>query len=1139
MADSAYFFDQPVLLKRQRRRRKLPDELPRSLRFANLPPTLAAFLTSQERQKLRHEGGEFDDLFNFDFDGDGRDFLPNLSNEAQVFRNLRRHGSDDSLASENGEYSQKQYYHEAISIAPTLLVQLGAILYLFKKEHLDLPSELVNDLQGHYKYLTQQAQFSKLKWQCTDNILKELQEQQEAAEAEEGEEGEVKEQNGENKPDGENKPVKKKRQRKLDAGGEGAGHSKEIIQHGGGGGRSKSNKKLIKKSSENGTGNNLSRKASTLRGDVSGSGETSSSGTPQGGGTGGAGLHQPNFLQVISFSMSSKACEDKGWILSQNVRDKVKEENEQRNILEICLEKLKEALTHIKLDSGRYRELGHDKTLYNRYYGDTKREAMQKYISKRTTTGKSPNFMTKAQIMPPKVTPATPDAGQTQLFYHSLHDGSATALPKVTPATPDAGQTQLFYHSLHDGSATAFYPSGRLAAVVCRAGSRLPGTYTLVYEDDEEKTLLASFTPTGHGCCYHPNGLTKFLSTEKEGILFDTDGAETKKWDWMLPHLKLPNPVIVSINDHFTLRCHNRNQMTIVFSCHKETAKLHVGQVLTAVVPVTQEELGYLVTEEEFQSKSAEECIEPPPAPIIPKKKDKKPKNKLAKPPPPPPPKPVFQIGEIAKSLEMEGPTEYNIPAEKELLRLQRRAKNSIENWMDHYRIAVGIRSSHLNRIKSSVPHHRKRGIHSAKPTMDSPGVNELETDEEDDFTFPRATVNTRSPSAPPVSYEQRRRMSTMSAMSRQSRQRTYSTNSRLKSAASTAGGEKKAHFDPDVSLSKPWNAQTRPSTAMSNISGPVVSIQCPTPHTAWTASPTRTASASPAPTPNLTRRKTSPLIGCPVALRAEMLGDSMATCRCSRHKVPSIGDLELERYLKECVPRTQLIVIAVVSALFPEALPCHDMFSKFYDRQQRNRAKPCYQSRTDPYRLLVYDVVSAVHLSGHKQPKLLQRHNAVPGMFMIYAGGKLVFCDNIFNGYGNAKRDFQKQLLQSRQDASLGNFLPADFKFNPSRGRRGLRSAWGGEIGGMSVDRQTLSGLPSLFSIHGVTHGATVNNGRRSQSPGRAISPETRASVSPDPYHQQLNRKHGAGDRRYRDTAAQFLSLSLNHTNNLVALAL
>ncbi len=41
--------------------------------------------------------------------------------------------------------------------------------------------------------------------------------------------------------------------------------------------------------------------------------------------------------------MSSKACEDKGWILRQNEKDKMQEENEQRNILEVCLERLKEA----------------------------------------------------------------------------------------------------------------------------------------------------------------------------------------------------------------------------------------------------------------------------------------------------------------------------------------------------------------------------------------------------------------------------------------------------------------------------------------------------------------------------------------------------------------------------------------------------------------------------------------------------------------------------------------------------------------------------------------------------------------------------------------------------------------------------
>ncbi len=65
-----------------------------------------------------------------------------------------------------------------------------------------------------------------------------------------------------------------------------------------------------------------------------------------------------------------------------------------------------------------------------------------------------------------------------------------------------------------------------------------------------------------------------------------------------------------------------------------------------------------------------------------------------------------------------------------------------------------------------------------------------------------------------------------MSAMSRQSRQRTLSPSSRLKSASSvgiSGGGEKTAHFDLNASMtsgSKAFNAQTRPSTAVTDRSG-------------------------------------------------------------------------------------------------------------------------------------------------------------------------------------------------------------------------------------------------------------------------------------------------------------------------------
>ena len=50
---------------------------------------------------------------------------------------------------------------------------------------------------------------------------------------------------------------------------------------------------------------------------------------------------------------------------------------------------------------------------------------------------------------------------------------------------------------------------------------------------------------------------------------------------------------------------------------------------------------------------------------------------------------------------------------------------------------------------------------------------------------------------------------------------------------------------------------------------------------------------------------------------------------------------------------------------------------------------------------------------------------------FQLYCSGKLLFADHIFNGYGNAKNDFRKQLYRSKQEALLGHFLPDDFRFD------------------------------------------------------------------------------------------------------------
>ena len=47
-----------------------------------------------------------------------------------------------------------------------------------------------------------------------------------------------------------------------------------------------------------------------------------------------------------------------------------------------------------------------------------------------------------------------------------------------------------------------------------------------------------------------------------------------------------------------------------------------------------------------------------------------------------------------------------------------------------------------------------------------------------------------------------------------------------------------------------------------------------------------------------------------------------------------------------------------------------------------------------------------------------------------MYQGGKLIFCDHIFNGYGYSLNDFLKQLHQSKIDAKAGKYLPYNFRF-------------------------------------------------------------------------------------------------------------
>lgn len=56
--------------------------------------------------------------------------------------------------------------------------------------------------------------------------------------------------------------------------------------------------------------------------------------------------------------------------------------------------------------------------------------------------------------------------------------------------------------------------------------------------------------------------------------------------------------------------------------------------------------------------------------------------------------------------------------------------------------------------------------------------------------------------------------------------------------------------------------------------------------------------------------------IPCPIALRQRILGLDQMSCRCSRHYIPQIMDIEYNEFIQIEAPDGQLIVISVVSSL-------------------------------------------------------------------------------------------------------------------------------------------------------------------------------------------------------------------------------
>ncbi|XP_006868749.1 PREDICTED: uncharacterized protein C3orf20 homolog [Chrysochloris asiatica] len=169
----------------------------------------------------------------------------------------------------------------------------------------------------------------------------------------------------------------------------------------------------------------------------------------------------------------------------------------------------------------------------------------------------------------------------------------------------------------------------------------------------------------------------------------------------------------------------------------------------------------------------------------------------------------------------------------------------------------------------------------------------------------------------------------------------------------------------------------------------------------------------------------------CPLMLRKLIRKEDIRPgCKCVV-KAPLVSDVELERFMSAPRDPSQVLVFGIVSVQNPtRTAQLQWLLDILYSHRQQGRASPCMQCRHDPYRLLRYDLDSPLQ---NDPPLLVKKYSVMPGMILMFAGGKLLFGGCVLNGYGVSKQNLLKQIFQARHDCKMGYFLPDNYKFSAS----------------------------------------------------------------------------------------------------------
>ncbi|XP_031611520.2 uncharacterized protein C3orf20 [Oreochromis aureus] len=568
------------------------------------------------------------------------------------------------------------------------------------------------------------------------------------------------------------------------------------------------------------------------------------------------------------------------------------------------------------------------------------------------------------------------DANVTRRRRKDRPSSLVNGMPQIPEVKQRDPAQQKLHYRINDGSSLIYYPSGCMA--VCQSHSGLPcgGFYTNVFTDSKFPTILATITAFGRGAVTHPlSSAITALWDQNGGFMCDIYGNKTKEWSWKTYHRE---KIAIQISDHVSVSLFSGTSAVLTFRCENETAQLPLSARSHLNQP---KETPYLKTRETFISDAAQDLLYPPLTHKSVRSRDA-----------------LQMVREEKRQEESSAHWKRGGHPSGTLMRLQQRVHKTVEDWLDCYRVAVGIKCPGSVRMPDARlrTRPRKEAQSAALPSVKLPervNANPVQPEESrDEFRELHGHLSPSAERAPDFPVVLPR-----TPKKPEKKERGFTQLGPLRIYGS---------IKPE-SVSLPNN----PELQMSAV--------------------THLPAVAPFP-PSV------PLTVCPDLLRAALLGEGQRrSCCCSTKLMPVVTDLEYDAFIMGQPPQSQqILVVCVTCPRQPgdmHATPGQDSLEYLYRRKKKHRTSPCTQCQMDSFRVVRYEIEMENPCYESKSILLRQRHRAAPGTVLMYIRGKLLFAGYICSDHSFSARVLEKQISRSRRDYRLGLILPSDYKFSDS----------------------------------------------------------------------------------------------------------